>query len=342
MNMSQEEAHMNFNSLISRKLSGEMTPEEERIFQENLLKDPEKQALLEEYRKIWDSVGSVREVTSYDLDAEWNLVRAKLPGYESGLASTALAKSRSLLYYSYRIAAVLVLGLVLTFSWFYVSRMAGMERVVAKNEPVEVVLDEGTRLTVNRNSTIRYKKKFLTEERKVYLSGEAWFEVASDSTRPFVIDAGAALVEVLGTSFNVNAYKENPVVEISVASGLVALSAKENQKNLIVMKAGSGGTYHKTQKELKLVASSDPNNISWKTRDLYFNGSSLRQVADLVNQVYGANMVIVNPSLASCEITVSFNDQSLEAILKVLEMTLDLSITRSDDEIRLDGKGCNE
>ena len=65
-------------------------------------------------------------------------------------------------------------------------------------------------------------------------------------------------------------------------------------------------------------------------------------VADLVNHVYGTNMVIVNPSLASCEITVSFNDQSLEAILKVLEMTLDLSITRSGDEIRLDGKGCNE
>jgi transmembrane sensor len=342
LNMSQEEAHMDFNSLISRFISGEMSPEEERIFKENLLKDTEKQALLEEYRKIWDSVGSVREATSYDLDAEWNLVQAKLPGYESGLASTPHAKSRSLLYYSYRIAAVLVLGLVLTFSWFYVNRMAGMERVVAKNEPVEVVLDEGTRLTVNRNSTIRYKKKFLAEERKVYLSGEAWFEVARDSTRPFVIDAGAALVEVLGTSFNVNAYKENPVVEISVSSGLVALSAKEDQKDLIVIKAGSGGTYHKTQKELKLVASSDPNNISWKTRELYFNGSSLRQVADLLNQVYGANMVIVNPSLASCEITVSFNDQSLEAILKVLEMTLDLSITRSGDEIRLDGKGCNE
>jgi ferric-dicitrate binding protein FerR (iron transport regulator) len=340
--MSLEEVHMDFNSLISRKLSGEMSPEEERIFNEILLKDPEKQALLEEYRLIWDSVGSVREAASYDLDAEWNLVQAKLPGYESGLASTPLAKSRSLLYYSYRIAAVLVLGLVLTFSWFYVNRMAGMERVHAKNEPVEVVLEDGTQLTVNRNSTIRYNKKFLAEERKVYLSGEAWFDVTRDSTRPFVIDAGAALVEVLGTSFNVNAYKENPVVEISVASGLVALSAKEDKKDLIVMKAGSGGTYHKTQKELTLVASSDPNNISWKTRDLYFDGSSLRQVADLVNHVYGANMVIVNPSLASCEITVSFNGQSLEAILKVLEMTLDLSITRSGDEIRLDGKGCNE
>ncbi len=334
MNMSQEESHMDFNSLVTRFLSGEMNPEEMHGFQEDLKRDPEKQVLLEEYRKIWDSVGSVSEAGSYDLDAEWALIQSKLPGFSG--------RSRSLLYYSYRIAAVLILGLVLTFSWFYVTRMAGMVRVVAKNEPVEVVLEDGTYLAVNRNSSIRYKKRFGEAERKVFLSGEAWFDVARDTTSPFVIDAGAALVEVLGTSFNVNAYKENPVVEITVESGLVALSAKDDQNDLIVMKAGSGGTYHKSQKELTLVPSSDPNNISWKTKELFFDGSSLEEVADLVSRVYGANMVIVNPDLVSCEITVTFKDQSLEAILKVLEMTLDLDITRSGDEIWLDGKGCNE
>ena len=340
--MSQDESHIDFNKLVSSFLSGEMQAEEARIFLEDVNKDPAKKALLEEYRKIWDSVGSVSEASSYDLDAEWAQIHPKLPGYATDAVKPKAGRSRSLLYYSYRIAAVLILGLVLSFSWFYVNRLAGMERVVAKNEAVEVVLEEGTRLTVNRNSTIRYKKKFKAGERKVFLSGEAWFDVARDTTRPFVIDAGAAFVEVLGTSFNVNAYKENPVVEITVESGLVALSAKEDQEDLIVMKAGSGGTYHKEQKELTLLASSDPNKISWKTRDLFFDGSSLREVAELVNRVYGTKMVITNPGLASCKITVTFKDQSLEAILKVLEMTLDLDISRSGDEIRLDGKGCNE
>ncbi len=340
--MSQDESHIDFNKLVSSFLSGEMQPEEARIFQEDVNKDPAKKALLEEYRKIWDSVGSLPDPVPYDLDAEWAQIHPKLSGYATDVVKPKAGRSRSLLYYSYRIAAVLILGLVLSFSWFYVSRMAGMEKVVAKNEAVEVVLEEGTRLTVNRNSTIRYKKKFKAGERKVFLSGEAWFDVARDTTRPFVIDAGAAFVEVLGTSFNVNAYKENPVVEITVESGLVALSAKEDQEDLIVMKAGSGGTYHKKQKELTLLASSDPNKISWKTRDLYFDGSSLREVAELLNRVYGTNMVITNPGLASCNITVTFKDQSLEAILKVLEMTLDLDISRSGDEIRLDGKGCNE
>jgi ferric-dicitrate binding protein FerR (iron transport regulator) len=342
MNMSQEESNMDFNSLVSRFLSGEMHPDEMIGFQEELRRDPAKQALLEEYRKIWDSVDQVSKTTSYDLDTEWALIQAKLPGYTTDAEKPKAGKSRSLLYYSYRIAAILILGLVLSFSWFYVSRMAGMEKVVAKNEAVEVLLEDGTLLIVNRNSTLRYNKKSMAGVREVFLSGEAWFDVARDSTRPFVIDAGAALVEVLGTSFNVNAYKDNPVVEITVESGLVALSAKDDQEDLIVMKAGSGGTYHKGQKELTLVASSDPNNISWKTRELFFDGSSLREVSDLINRVYGVNMVITNPGLASCEITVTFKDQSLEAILKVLEMTLDLDISRSGDEIRLDGDGCNE
>ena len=340
--MSQEESHIDFNKLVSSFLSGEMSPEEEGVFQEVLRKNPEKQVLLEEYRKIWDSVGSLSEASAYDLDVEWATMQNLLPGYAADVVKPKAGRSRTLLYYSYRIAAVLILGLVLSFSWFYVSRMAGMEKVIAKDEAVEVLLEDGTRLIINRNSTLRYSKNFMAGEREVFLSGEAWFDVARDSTRPFVIDAGAALVEVLGTSFNVNAYKENPVVEITVESGLVALSAKADQKDLIVMKAGSGGTYHKEQKELRLVASTDPNNISWKTRDLYFDGSSLGEVTDLLNRVYGANMVISNPGLTSCEITVTFKDQSLEAILKVLEMTLDLEIYRSGDEIRLDGKGCDE
>ena len=65
-------------------------------------------------------------------------------------------------------------------------------------------------------------------------------------------------------------------------------------------------------------------------------------MVDLVSSVYNANLVIANPELASCPITVTFRDQSLDAVLNVLETTLDLEITRTDGEIRLDGAGCAE
>jgi len=328
--MSVEDKHRDFNSLVSRYLSGELHTDELSWFQEELRNDPEKQAMLDECRLIWDSAVPDQ---SYDLDAEWNLMRKKLPGIK-------MKSGRSLLFYTYRIAAVLVLGLLLSFSLIYVSRTVGMERVMADNEPVEVILEDGTEVIVNRHSSIRFSKKFDGAERKVYLSGEAWFDVARDTSMPFVIDAGAALVEVLGTSFNVNAYKDNPTVEITVESGLVAMSAKADIKDLIVMKAGSGGSYNKDHRELKLIPTSDPNSISWKTRELYFDASTLREVAELLNKVYDTRIVIMSEELASCPITVTFRDQTLEAILNVLVLTLDLELTREGDEIRLDGEGC--
>ncbi len=330
--MSEEKLHRDFEQVLGSFLSGELSGDELSFFQEELRRDPAKQKLLDEYRLIWEGSGPDH---SYDLDAEWALLQKKLPGFET--------KSRpTLLFYTYRIAAVLVLGLVLTFSWIYVTRMMGFERVVAENEAVEVILEDGTEVIVNRHSSLKYRKSFDRESRKVYLSGEAWFDVARDTTMPFFVDAGAALVKVLGTSFNVNAYKENPTVEITVESGLVAMSAKEDEEDLIVMKAGSGGSYHKSHKELKLIPTADPNSISWKTRELFFQEATLQEVTALLNSVYDVNIVIMNQALASCPITVTFNNQTIEAILNVLELTLDLQVTRMEDEIRLDGEGCLE
>lgn len=330
--MLKENLHRDFDRLLAGFLSGELSPDELALFQEEIGKDPDKRKKLDECQLIWDSASPEH---NYDLDAEWALMKKKLPAYQTRPA-------RSIFYYAYRMAAVLVLGLLFTVSWLYLSRNMGMEHLRAADEPVEVVMEEGTRVLVNRHSSLKYRKGFDQELRKVYLSGEAWFDVARDTTRPFVVEAGSALVKVLGTSFNVNAYKQNPTVEITVESGLVALSAKADQKDLIVMKAGSGGSYHKSQRELKLIPDADPNNKAWKTRELFFEESSLQEVAELLNRVYDVNIVIVNQDLAGCPITVTFKDQTIDAILNVLELTLDLKVERKDDEIRLHGEGCLE
>lgn len=339
--MSKQETHRDFIHRASRFLSGEMTPGELAAFREELRTDPARKQELEKYRKIWDS--AVPE-PGYDLDAEWELLRKRLPGYEAVPESgrTIPIRGRSVLFYTYRIAAVLLVGLVLGISWFYLTRMQDMQRVLAEDTPMEVTLQDGTKVVLNRDSKLRYGRTFDAGERKVYLSGEAWFDVVRDTATPFVIDAGEAMVQVLGTSFNVNAYKQNPTVEITVESGLVAMSSKKDLQDQIVMKAGSGGLYHKSQKTLKLIPTSDPNSISWKTRELFFQETSFGEVVEMLNKVYDANLVILNPELASCPLTVTFRDQSLEAILNVLEQTLDLQVTRKGDEIRLNGEGCEE
>ncbi len=331
MKMSLEVTNIEFNNLITRYLSGELSAGELEGFEKLLRENSGRRDQVEEYRKIWDSVGSVVPQETYDLDVEWDLFRDKVK-----------PTSRSILFYTYRIAAMLLVGLLLTFAVRNATRVFGTELVVAKDEPVEVILEDGTHVVVNRNSRVRYQKQFDRSGRKVSLSGEAWFDVARDTSRPFQIDAGLAFVEVLGTSFNVNAYKENDAVEITVQTGMVAMTPKQNIHEQIVLKAGNSGTYNEKKKELKLIPTSDPNSISWKTRDLYFNHSTMQEVVGVINRVYDAHLVILDQELAKCPITVTFSNQSLDAILNVLQLTLDLDVARVGNEIRLDGEGCVE
>lgn len=332
--------HTVFNSLIGRRLSGELSPEEEKLFQDLVSQNPDLKTQLSAFEKIWDSVDGLVEQQEYDVDAEWRSFSKKIPDLaEKSLPS---AKGRSLLFYTYRIAAVLLVGLLFSFAWIYLTQRVGTTQVVAKAEPMEILLEDGTKVWLNRDSKLRYKKQFSEHSREITLSGEGWFDVARDTSRPFVIDAGLAMVEVLGTSFNVNAYKENPSVEITVESGIVAVSAKKEQEEQIVLRAGNSGSYNSQSQELILRPTYDPNSLSWKTRELYFEDSPLSEVVSVIARVYNVEIEVSREDLAACPITVSFNEQSLEAVLKVLEMTLDLDISRSGDSIILDGEACVE
>lgn len=331
---------MVFNSLVNKRLSGELTPEELVGFQEALSKDPDLQLRFDELRKIWDSIDGVADQEKYDLDAEWSKLSSKIPDLDA--KQPVLAMGRSLLFYTYRIAAVLLAGVIFSFAWIYATKIAGTQVMEAGMEPMEVMMDDGTQVVLNRYSKIRYKKQFEGDIRKVSLAGEAWFDVARDSLRPFVIDAGRATVEVLGTSFNVNAYEENPIVEITVESGVVAVTAKKDLEEQIILRAGNSGSYNPSNHKLQLQAAYNPNNLSWKTRELFFKDSPLQEVADLIGKVYNVSIQIPREDLASCPITVSFSDQSLDAVLNVLELTLDLEITRSGEFITLEGEACIE
>jgi ferric-dicitrate binding protein FerR (iron transport regulator) len=353
--MKQKDPYNGFIGLVVRHLSGELSPEEDRRFLEVIEKSAEKRKLFEEYRKIWESAASAREQQEYDLEAEWRLMSKKISESSQGTGSRDKPESsappgkrrrtgttRSLWSYTYRIAAILVMGLIIASGVFFAVRMTGSERVMAKNEPVETTLSDGTRVTLNRYSVLRFKKTFREDQRRADLKGEAFFEVAEDPSRPFRIHAGKALVEVLGTRFNVDAYRDQSAVLIAVESGLVALSPRKDPQEQIVLRAGNSGTYNRKNKQLELDRNADPNLIAWKTKELYFDSTPLKEVVDLVNEVYNTHLVIKDPSLAGCPITVTFKQQSLESVLHVLERTLDLKITRDGERIILEGEGCAE
>ena len=142
----------------------------------------------------------------------------------------------------------------------------------------------------------------------------------------------------MGTSFNVNAYNDNDKIEVVVNTGQVAVTKEGELTERLILKPGNRGIFNKSDQSLKLIVNEDPNFLSWKTREFVFNDKSLEEIILTINKAYNSKITVPDDSLIEKRITVSFSNQSLDAILNVLSATLDLNIRENNGEIVLTEK----
>jgi ferric-dicitrate binding protein FerR (iron transport regulator) len=243
------------------------------------------------------------------------------------------------------IAAVLVVALLV---------VGGYETIFNKNVTVqklemastgEVIttytLPDGTIVSLNSNTILKYPKKFGKNTREVTIEGEAFFEVKPDKNKPFIIHAGEAQIKVLGTSFNVNAYPNAPSVEVIVETGKVQVMSTMNENtenNELILIPGDKATLVLANKELLKSTNDNPNFIAWKTRNLTFRATSLDEVISTLQNVYKVNIRFDNASLGKLQLTAQFNDYPLDFILKVIESTFQVEAQRINGQYVLKAK----
>lgn len=353
--MKNEASHSEFRERAVRYLSGEMGSEERRRFEQEMAGDEEKQRIFREYTSIWSGVDRLAARQKYDLDAEWEQFSGKidleqgegqrsgnidLKGKQSQHTGVPPVRTLNRRVFAWRIAAVLVAGLAGLAGWFLIRDNIFYEQLAVQQGTEVIELSDGSVITLNAGSTLKYNMDD-PDERNVILRGEAFFEIAKDPERSFTIDAGSAVVQVLGTSFNVNAYERNEVVEVTVATGLVSMAAKSRMAQQIILNPGNAGIYDKAAKKLEIISSADPNATAWKTREMVFSETPLGEVVKVISHVYQTQVQLANDSLATCPITVSFRNQELGAVLNVIASTLDLQMERRGGAVVLSGEGCN-
>ncbi len=333
--MKKETQHIEFKDQIVRYLSDEMIVSEKKQFEQLISTDSEKQAQFSEYKKRWDGVDHLAARSKYDMDGEWNILVDKI---DFGAEESIESKGRSIRMTIMRVAAVVIFGVLGVAGWYGSRQMLMYERVAVESGIEEVELPDGTIVILNSASSIKYNKRESTSYRMVKLSGEAYFEVARDTSRPFIIDAGSATVEVLGTKFNVSAYRDSKRVEVTVSSGLVAMASKKESDRQILLGKGNTGIYSSEKKELNLIKSGNVNAIAWKTRELIFSDTPIEEVIRVIAHAYNVDIDLLDPALSDYKITVSFNNQDLGAVLAVLESTLDLKIEKNGNRISIDSE----
>ncbi|MBL4655699.1 MAG: FecR domain-containing protein, partial [Bacteroidia bacterium] len=244
--------HIDNIDLITKVLAGEANEEEVQLLQNWKAADPSNRTLFEEYKRSWESVDNIKELSKIDLDKEWTKLESAIGDnvQDEKVIPISHTPKPSGISRVLKIAAILLIMLLPAGGVYYYITEMNVERFIAEANSTEGVLPDGSKIALNSNSMLEYEKDYGKETRKVTLEGEAYFEVEPDRAKPSIIDAGPVLIEVLGTSFYVNAIETSKDIEVIVESGEVSICKKSNTTEKLILEAGSKGVFSIESKTL--------------------------------------------------------------------------------------------
>lgn len=169
---------------------------------------------------------------------------------------------------------------------------------VPRGGEYNLLLSDNTKVYLNAGSSLRYPVRFSGDRREVILEGEGYFEVKRDTTKPFVVKTGSVDVQVLGTSFNVNAYPEEENVETTLVEGKVRVDGKNEQR---ILEPGTQLVYDKRRENMVVRKVDTEEYISWKDGYYYFKRETLGRIMDRLSRWYNLNVFYQNEELKSIE-----------------------------------------
>ncbi|NRB52751.1 MAG: FecR domain-containing protein [Saprospiraceae bacterium] len=330
--MSNPERNSNPADLISRYLSGNASDAEVQTLEEWVLAAEENRAEFVAAKKAWVLTGMQGEQTKIDVEGIWQKTQQLLEG-EAAVVPLKPKKPRR---FWLGIAAGVLILLAVAVGLLWNLNDSGWEELIADQGTSTTELPDGTLIHLNQGSSMRYRIP-ANGEREVQLFGGALFDVKRAEERPFVIEAGPVRVEVLGTSFYVDARENEPEVQVIVESGKVSVSGGGEEAEL---QEDDQIVFDKATGALSSLDEADDNYRSLVNNELIFNKTPIEEAVFALNRHFGTNIAIAITDTSDCEIDATYEDQSLDAILLILESTLGIAVDRQNNQILLSGEGC--
>jgi transmembrane sensor len=230
------------------------------------------------------------------------------------------------------------LAFILASAGVLLTKFRNVEMQTAFGQIMKVTLADGSVVTLNANSKLRYAKDFLgSNQREIWIDGEAFFDVAKRMVKgkkqPFTVHANDLSIQVLGTAFNVN--NRRGTVNVALEHGQVKVVDENNNTNHVMLKPGEGVTHSDQKKQLLKEKVAVADYASWKNRVIVFRKKSLTEIAEMMKDLYNMKVIIDNPALSAETFTGSFPTDSSEVLFKKLEKMYPLEVTRTGDEYHL-------
>lgn len=198
---------------------------------------------------------------------------------------------------------------------------------------VRVNLPDGSHIWLNAGSVLSYPAAFKGKTREVVLrEGQAFFDIAHDTAKPFIVHAKTLDITVLGTSFDVKAYKNDRDIKVTVKTGKVGVQMRDKpgQPALMLLPAEQAVVPEKTQKIL-VNEISKPAIAPWKDNRLVFEDELLVEVLHALERKYNQHIVIEKPGLSTEKISLTLDDQPMNDVLKVLGFSKNFNYSQLND-----------
>jgi len=314
--------------LIARYLAGECNNDEKQQVQQWASEHPD---LMDEHTKLWQHVPN--EEFNPDVEHALKKVNQRIDSKKKNTPQRLY-----LIVGSAAAAVILLLISVIGIQYWEASNdittsstLLALETGI--NETIEYELPDGSKVWLNQTSVVRYPEAFTGDTREIHLEGEAFFDISPDANKPFIIHANNTQTRVVGTSFGIRAVKGEEEVVVTVSTGIINLST-EGKTEHIELRKGEQGICLPKQQVLEKNANPDPNLLAWKTKILIFKQSTLTEVAKVIENTYHTP-VTVDPSIAGLQLTSTFEQRSLDEVMKIIELSLQVQAEASSSGILL-------
>lgn len=342
--------------VILKHLENNLTDEESKQLDEWLNSSPENENTLKSVELIWKTTGEPPGnsfFTDKNLEHDWDQIQNKIlqktfaqdqeMEKQQRVHNLRNLKRRQQIQSNILKAAALFLvaltSVFLTLQYSAETDLADYEpvfRVVSTNsgERANVDLGDGTKVVLNSESRIEVPDYFTHSERFVKISGQVFFDVKADEANPFFIEAGDAVIRVIGTSFDVRTYEEDSEIRVVVQNGTVELKSLNDPENAVLVTENHLGSLNRDSGRLNIEEVSDMDlHTGWLEGRLIFRNSPLRHVFSQLERWYGVEIILEldDKSLLENEFSADLKMRSVNNVFEVIAASMDINYTINDD-----------
>jgi transmembrane sensor len=310
-------------ALIIKFLAGEISDYEMDVLKAWLENDPANKLIFDKENELWQESDIKTKLNSFKADKAWSEISGQLGIGKSRIPQVVIMTKKNfrILIAAASIATLVAIGGLA--AWFTKSRSNSQENSYTttfftnEGQKANILLPDSTHVYINSGSSIVYSNGYNINERKIKLSGEAFFDVRSNPEKPFTVVFGKMSVSATGTRFNVLSYINEDRIETTLEEGKIQVSIAGH--GTIDVKTGQQVVYFKKTNKTIIKDVSTETYTSWKENKLRFIDTPLDEMLRKIARRYNVTFEVSDNTLLELKYTATFIDESIEDVMQMLK-----------------------